>query len=348
MGQFWLHDLDDILAKGVGRGIEELVPIHGHETRSRSSGGFDSLNGILKHHTASGPSWNWDKDIEYLAFTNQYAPSPIANLYHDRNGRVAIIADGASNHGGLGGAYKPDGPIYVEVNRANQTLIGNEMGNNGVGEQWPWKQIMASLTTDALICLAERWSPERVFAHKEYCGPGTTQPGRKIDPFGPWQNHPQQFWPDGTSWGPGQGTLDIYRSLVAKKMAEFTQEVQVMEGFVPRPDNISPRILDSRGQPGPSYDAYKLAAGATATIMVPGGAGKARAVVNLTATEQEAGGYYTAWASGPRPTSSDLNWVANTISNKAIVPLAPDGSFQLFSPARVHVVIDLIGYFVQM
>lgn len=349
MGQFWLHDLDDILRPGVGRGIEELVEVHGHETRSRSSGGLDSINGLLKHHTASGPSWNWERDIEYLAFTNPYAPSPICNLYHDREGRVAIIADGASNHGGKGGAYKPGGPIYVGVDRANTTLIGDEMGNNGVGEQWPWKQIMASITTDALICLAERWPPDRVFAHKEYCGPGTTQPGRKIDPFGPWQNHPQRYWPDGSSWGPGQGTLDIYRSLVARKMTELAQEVDLMEGFVPRPDNINPRILDSRGPAGPSHDAYKLAAGGTATVNVPGGAGKQRAVVNLTATEPEASGFFTAWASGPRPNSSELNFIAgNSIANKVIVPLAPDGTFQLFSPARVHVVVDLVGYFVQM
>lgn len=348
MGQFWLHDLDDILAVGVGRGIEELVPVHGHETRSRSSGGFDSINGILKHHTASPATWDWDKDIQYLAFTNPYAPSPISNIYHGRDGRVAIIADGASNHGGKGGAYKPGGPIFVQVDQANQTLIGDEMGNAGTGEVWPWKQIMASLTTDALICLAERWAPDRVFAHKEYCGPGTTQAGRKIDPLGPWQNHPQRYWPDGSSWGPGQGNLDIYRSLVARRMSEFEQEI-IVEGFTPRRADLDPRILDTRGPAGPSHDVYKLAANTPATIMVPDGAGKKRAVINLKSTESEGGGFFTAWASGPKPSSSELNWPAGqTIAIEAMIELAPDGTFQLFSNVRTHVVIDLKGFFIQL
>jgi len=349
VGQYWLHDLDDVLAPGVGRGIEELVPVPGHETRSNKTGGFQSINGILKHHTASPESWNWERDIEYLAFTNPYAPSPICQLYHDRTGRVALVADGAANHGGKGGAYKPGGPFYVGVDTANFVLIGNEMGNAGTGEVWPWKQILASITTDALICLAEQLPPGAVFAHKEYCGPGTTTPGRKIDPFGPWENHPQRYWPDGSSWGGGQGNIDIYRSLVARKMAELSQEIDVMEGFIPRPDDIPPRILDSRGPDGPTHNAYKLGAGKTATVAVPRGAGRTRAVVKLTAVEAEAPGFFTAWASGSRPLSSELNFqVATAITNSATIELAPDGSFQLYSPARVHVVVDLVGYFQPM
>lgn len=349
MGQFWLHDLNTILQPGVGRGIVELVEVHGWMTRSRASGGLDSINGILKHHTASPATWDWEKDINYLAFTNPYAPSPIANLYHSRTGKVAIIAAGASNHGGLGGAYKPGGPLYVGVDRANQTLIGNEMGNAGTGEQWPWEQIVASITTDALICLAERLPPGSVFAHKEYCGPGTTQPGRKIDPFGPWENHPQRLWLDGSSWGPGQGSITAYRTLVERKMAELSQEINVMHAYIPRAENIPPRILDSRGPAGPNHDAYKMGAGATVTVTVPGGAGKSQAVVTLTAVEAEGAGFFTAWPTGPTPTSSDLNWWGSqAIANTTVVDLAPDGTFKLFSPVRVHVIVDLKGYFQPM
>lgn len=340
--------MTDILRMGVGRGIDEVVPVHGHETRSRASGGFDSLNGVLKHHTASGPSWDWERDIQYLAFTNQYAPSPISNLYTGREGKVAIIADGASNHGGLGGAYKPGGPIYVEVNRANQTLIGNEMGNNGIGEQWPWKQIMASITTDALICLAERWGSGRVFAHKEYCGPGTTQAGRKIDPFGPWENHPQRFWPDGSSWGPGQGDISAYRTLIDRKMVELSQEINIMNGFVLRPENILPRIFDTRG-PADNFDAYKPKAAATFTVSVPGGAGKTCAIINVATVHSDGPGFLTIWAGGERPTSSDLNFpVAQAIANEVTVPLAADGSFKVFTNTRTHVFMDLKGYYQPM
>ncbi len=349
MGRFWLHDMADVLRPGVGRGIVEVVEVHGWMTRSRGSGGMDSINGILKHHTASPASWDWEKDIQYLAFTNPYAPSPISNLYHGREGKVAIVAAGASNHGGLGGAYKPGGPIYVGVDRANQTLIGNEMGNAGTGEQWPWEQILASITTDALICLAERLPPGAVFAHKEYCGPGTTQAGRKIDPFGPWENHPLKWWPDGSSWGPGQGAITAYRTLVEKKMAELSQEINVMHGFIPRPETVPPRILDSRGPDGPNHDAYKVKPGAQFTVTVPQGAGKSHAIVNIVGVEANAPGFFQAWPGGPRPTSSELNFgVGAAIANEVTVELAPDGTFQMYSPVSVHVVIDLKGYYQPM
>ena len=342
MGQFWLHDLDKVLEPGVGNGIVKLETLDGWEFRSRSSGGLDSINGILDHHTVSPESWDWDKDIQYIGLTNPNRPSPISQLYTSRRGWTCIIAAGAANHGGKGGAYEPGGPKYVDVNRANQQLIGKEMGNDGVGEQWPWEQIYASLTVDALICIHERWGPGHVFGHKEYCGPGTTQPGRKVDPFGPWENHPQGYWPDGSSWGAGQGNLDHYRLLVAKRMMELSQEVNVMEAFVGRSSSQVPRILDTRG----GNDAFKLNARTTATVNVPGGAGKTRAVVNLTVTAPEGPGYLTAWDSGNYPESSVINFAnGQTIANEVTIPLAADGTFKIWSPVRTHVIVDLVGYY---
>lgn len=346
MGKFWLHDINDILRKGIGKGIVDVIEIPGWELRSRPTGGFDSINGMLKHHTASPESWDWDRDLDYLVHTNPFAPSPIANIYHGRSGKIAIIAAGASNHGGKGGAYKPGGPTYVAVDKANTTLIGNEMGNAGTGEQWTWQQIEASITVDALICLAEKWGPGNVFAHKEYCGPGTTTPGRKIDPFGPWENHPNNFWAPGSSWGGGQSNIDYYRSLVAKKMAALSQEVNLMFAFSPKPDLVPSRIFDTRGPVGPNRDAFKLPAGQSATVNVPGGAGKGYAIVNLTATEGDGDGYFTCWAEGPMPISSALNWYrGQNIANEITVPLAADGSFKVYSPSRVHVIVDLVGYY---
>ena len=342
MGRFWLHDLDDILRPGVGNGIVRLETLHGWEMRSRSSGGLDVVGGLLDHHTASPESWNWDKDIEYIGLTNPYAPSPISQLYLDRRGWLCIIAAGAANHGGRGGAYKPGGPTMVTVNGANTQLIGKEMGNDGRGEQWPWEQIFASIDIDARICLAEKWGPGHVFGHKEYCGPGTTTPGRKIDPFGPWENHPQGYWRAGSSWGGGQDNIDYYRSLVAKRMVELSQEVGAVHGFVPRPSTIAPRILDSRG----GNDRYKLNSRTTATVTVPGGAGKSHAIVNFTIVQPEAGGHVIAWDSGPVPTASIINYApGQVIANEVTVPLAADGTFRIQSHARTHVVIDLVGYY---
>lgn len=342
MGRYWLHDIDEVLKRGLGRGIPYLELIPGWELRSRSSGGLDSINGILDHHTASPPSWDWRRDIDYIAFNNPNAPSPISQLYVGRTGAVAIIAAGAANHGGRGGAYKPGGPTYVSVDRANTQLIGKEMGNSGTGEQWPWEQIYASITADALICLAEKWGPGHVFAHKEYCGPGTTQAGRKIDPFGPWENHPSGYWPNGSSWGGQQSNIDFYRSLVAKRMAELSQEVNTVHGFVPRDSAQPERILDTRG----GNDAYKLAGMTAVPVNVPGGAGMSHAIVNLVTVSPEADGYLCAWASGPQPVSSKINYQRmQNIANEVTIPLAPDGTFRMWSRARTHVIIDLVGFY---
>lgn len=346
MGKFWLQDIDTVLQPGVGNGIPGIEEVSGWMTRSRSSGGLDSINGILDHHTASPPSWDWARDIEYIAFTNPYRPSPISQLYVGRTGWVAIIAAGAANHGGRGGAYKPGGPTYVQIDKANQTLIGKEMGNSGTGEQWPWEQIESSITIDALICLAEGWDPGHVFAHKEYCGPGTSTPGRKIDPFGPWENHPSGFWVPGSSWGSGQSNINYYRSLVQRKMNELSQELNSMKGFIERPAGLQPRILDTRGPTPETRDSYKLNGGHESTNMVPGGAGKSHAIANLTIAYPEGHGYVTVWASGPRPESSVINYRQHvTIANEITIPLAADGTFKIWSSARTHVVVDLVGYY---
>lgn len=345
VGQFWLHDIDTVLHEGIGKGIPTITTIHGWETRSRSSGGLDSINGVLDHHTSSSEASDWDNDIEYIAFGNPYAPSPISQLYLGRTGAVAIIAAGAANHGGAGGSYIPGGEMFVSVNGANRQLIGKEMGNNGVGEQWPWEQIMSSITVDALICLAEKFGPSRVFAHKEYCGPGTTTPGRKPDPFGPWENHPNKYWNDGSSWGPTQGNIGYYRTLVGKRMFELSQEINLMHGFVPKSETQKARILDTRG----GGDIYKVKPMSSIPVNIPGGVGKSHVIVNVTITEPEDVGFMILWAGGEVPTESKINWVkGQTIANEVTIPLAADGTVRMWSRARTHVIFDLVGYYQKM
>ena len=115
--------------------------------------------------------------------------------------------------------------------------------------------------------------------------------------------------------------------------------------FVPRSPLINPRILDSRGPAGPTHDAYKLAAEKVVTIPVPGGVGMEFAEINLTAVEQDAPGFMTAWGGGDKPNTSVLNWgPAIPTCNQITVPLL-NGTFQLISSARTHVIIDLVGFF---
>lgn len=225
MGSIWLHDLDEVLAPAVGDGIVDLILEPGWETASRGSGGLDSFDGWLWHHTVSGPASDGRNDVNYIRYYNPFAPSPICQLYLPRTGVAWITAAGACNHGGRGGPWRPgDSTPIVRRDMANRTLGGTEMANWGDGkEAWPWRQIRAAIECAARISIAEGWTEiKHHLAHKEYCGPGTSQAGRKIDPLGPWENHPDGLWPNNSSWGASQGEISLFRTLVAQRIAELS------------------------------------------------------------------------------------------------------------------------------
>ena len=70
--------------------------------------------------------------------------------------------------------------------------------------------------------------------------------------------------------------------------------------------------------------------------------------VNITVTETVGPGFVTAWdGSTGRPTASIVNssGANQNIANYAIVPVLPDGTFQLFTSSTTHLIVDLMGYF---
>ena len=72
-------------------------------------------------------------------------------------------------------------------------------------------------------------------------------------------------------------------------------------------------------------------------------------VLNVTVTEPTGHGYITVWpGDGPRPTASNLNFVAGeTIPNLAIAKVAADGTIRLHngSTGSVHLVADVAGWY---
>lgn len=99
------------------------------------------------------------------------------------------------------------------------------------------------------------------------------------------------------------------------------------------------RVLNTRNGTMPP-------AGSTLTVNT-GRPGATAAVANITSISATAPGQFvTAWASGPRPDTSVLNTdVGDVIANSIIVPLAPDGTFQLYTYASAHLLVDISGYF---
>ena len=107
-------------------------------------------------------------------------------------------------------------------------------------------------------------------------------------------------------------------------------------------ETVNPtRVLDTRtaGAAPPAGSTVRVAPG------VP--AGSRAVIATVTATEAAGPGFVTAWpCDRPRPTASSLNYgPGSTVAGLAIVPLAADGSFCLFSMASTHLVADVAGWF---
>jgi hypothetical protein len=120
--------------------------------------------------------------------------------------------------------------------------------------------------------------------------------------------------------------------------------------FVPMPPA---RITDTRlGSLEPNA-GMTLTPGSTLDVQVTtaGGVpatGVAAAVLNVTATDTTAAGYFTVFPTGTsRPLASNLNWSrAETIPNRVIVPVGTGGKVSIFNGyGNADVVVDVNGYF---
>lgn len=82
-------------------------------------------------------------------------------------------------------------------------------------------------------------------------------------------------------------------------------------------------------------------------VVNTGHVGASAVVANITSIGADRPGQFlTAWASGPRPDTSVLNSdVGEIIANTIIVPVAPDGTFRLYTYAGAHLLVDISGYF---
>lgn len=179
MGTFWLDGrlpdylpLDYVVA---GAGLN-LKTYSGWQTRSRSSGGFNRVAGIVIHHTASPSNQSFDNDWNYCAVGHPDAP--VANMLLGRDGLVGIHAAGASNHAGKGGPWGSSSGT-IPLDSANSYCIGIEAQNNGVGENWSEIMVESYVKLVHALCSAYRLDPLRdIMAHFEWA------PTRKIDPWG--------------------------------------------------------------------------------------------------------------------------------------------------------------------
>ena len=168
MGHVWLHNLPQVLA-----GLPNLSFYPGWETRSRASGGYDNLLGIVVHHTASGTTT--DRDTRYQWVT---APErPIGAMLLGRAGEIIVGAAGATNCQGVGGPRNCSHGT-IPANKGNANAFAIEAANNGVGEPWPDVQQDNYIAVVQRLVNAYGLVVSDVFAHREWTS-------RKVDPAGP-------------------------------------------------------------------------------------------------------------------------------------------------------------------
>lgn len=113
------------------------------------------------------------------------------------------------------------------------------------------------------------------------------------------------------------------------------------------------RLFDSRAG-RPTVDDRQAGEGARAPesetrVQVAGRAGLGHdpgsVVLNVTATETQGPGFFTAYPCGvPRPNSSNLNYLPNqTVPNLVVAKVGDDGSVCVFTKAGAHLVVDVAG-----
>ena len=117
------------------------------------------------------------------------------------------------------------------------------------------------------------------------------------------------------------------------------------EGTVPK------RILDTRTNLG-GFAGVPVGAASKITVVIAGVGGvpahASSVVMNVTATDPTSEGYLVVWPSDlDRPTASNLNMVpGKTVPNLVVVPLAPDGTVDVFNQAgTTHVIFDIVGWY---
>jgi hypothetical protein len=96
-----------------------------------------------------------------------------------------------------------------------------------------------------------------------------------------------------------------------------------------------------------------LAAGATLNIQITGTVvvpptGASAVVLNVTAVDQTANGFFTVFPAGTTlPTASNLNWTpGQTVPNRVIVPIGAGGQVSVYNGlGSADAIVDVNGYF---
>lgn len=137
------------------------------------------------------------------------------------------------------------------------------------------------------------------------------------------------------------GVVDVYASagghLLVDMVGYYRPATSAAAGRL-LPLSTPSRVLDTR----PDRVWYP---GETRDVRIPGAAGAAAAVLNVTVIAFQPG-YWTVFQAGAaQPATSNLNslWSGHVGANQVIVPVDAGGDVSIFSFGGGHVIVDLVG-----
>lgn len=328
MSGTWLLNMADWLRDG---GID-VVEEPGWQTRSRSSGGYDSVMAIGVHHTASNTKPA--NDINYMLYNAD--ARPIGALYLARDGVVTVMSGGATNTQGKGGPYLVSkGEIPKDA--GNRYMLSIEAANDGHGETWPVAQQDAYVRMCHILVkkLGLQWGD--IVAHFEWTS-------RKADPAGN-----SRYATGGNNWDMDKFRGDCMMAVgdvpappPPPPLPDLPTPIISLESDIDMKILTTPaRIYDSRTKSG----GGKLAGGESRAVSMPKELKSATAVhVTVTATAADGVGWLTVWNGvGDVPATSNLNFSAGVdIANTTITAVA-GGAIKVFASAGTHVIVDVVA-----
>jgi hypothetical protein len=171
------------------------------------------------------------------------------------------------------------------------------------------------------------------------------------------------------NWLPGETipnlvavALSAYGDVTIFNGLGFADAVVDLEGYFAPPTTstagefvpvVPARDADTRALSGMPYHGMTLGAGATLNIQVTGlngvpGNGVSAVVLNVTAVDQTANGFFTVFPTGAAlPVASNLNWTPGvTVPNRVIVPVGTGGMVSVYNGlGSADAVVDVNGYF---
>ena len=164
----------------------EGVTVHevpGWRTNNRNhKGAWGPVNGVLIHHTVTGPG----TDVVNLIYDGHSAlPGPLSTGCITKDGVVHLTGNGRANHAGGGDGRVLDAVINESYSGrppatqkhdgspgavdGNARFYGWECENEGDGKDpWPRVQYVGMVRATAAICRAHGWGAKSAIGHMEW------------------------------------------------------------------------------------------------------------------------------------------------------------------------------------